>query len=134
VFTLTTDIIIGSAPPERAGAAAAISETSGELGGVLGIALMGSIGTAVYRAAMANAPEAARGTLGGALATADALPKESGAALASLARDSFLEAMRVTTMIEIAIILVMAAMAFTLLRRTRGTNPVEAAPEIAALP
>ena len=133
VFTLTTDIIIGSAPPERAGAAAAISETSGELGGVLGIAIMGSIGTAVYRAAMANAPEAARGTLGAALATADTMPRESAAALTSLARDSFLEAMRVTTMIEIAIILVMAAMAFTLLRRNRRTSHVEV-PGIAALP
>ena len=44
VFTLTNDIVIGTAPPERAGAASAISETSSELGGALGIALLGSIG------------------------------------------------------------------------------------------
>jgi len=65
VFTLTNDMIIGNAPPERAGAASAISETSSELGGALGIAILGSIGTAVYRSAMADAvahgvpPEAA---------------------------------------------------------------------------
>src|SRR5712691_10449110 len=55
-FTLPTDIIMTSAPPERAGAAAAISETSSELGGVLGIAILGSVGTMVYRRAMAGAP------------------------------------------------------------------------------
>src|SRR5690606_8971106 len=52
VFTLTTDLIIGSAPPERAGAASALSETSAEFGGALGIAVFGSIGVAVYRAVM----------------------------------------------------------------------------------
>ena len=55
VFTLTNDLIIGSAPPERAGAAAGISETAAELGGALGIALFGasvlrSIGAARPRA------------------------------------------------------------------------------------
>ncbi len=47
VFTLATDLIVGSAPPERAGAASAISETASELGGALGIAILGVIGTAV---------------------------------------------------------------------------------------
>src|SRR5919106_5817446 len=48
VFTLANDFIIGSAPPERAGAASAISETCSEFGGALGIAILGSIGTAIY--------------------------------------------------------------------------------------
>ena len=70
VFTLTTDLIIGSAPPERAGAASALSETSAEFGGALGIAVFGSIGIAVYRRAMIAAlpsgvpPEAGRGRKG----------------------------------------------------------------------
>jgi MFS transporter, DHA2 family, multidrug resistance protein len=83
VVTLSTDLIVGSAPPERAGAASAISETGTELGGALGIALLGSIGTAVYRsqvdtAVPANAPPhaaaAARDTLAGAVAAGDELP------------------------------------------------------------
>src|SRR6266540_2956996 len=49
VFTATTDLIVSSAPPERAGAASGISETGAELGGALGIAILGSIGVAVYR-------------------------------------------------------------------------------------
>ncbi|MGH8661907.1 MAG: MFS transporter, partial [Burkholderiales bacterium] len=54
VFTLTNDLIIGAAPPQRAGAAAGISETGSELGGALGIALLGSLATAVYGSALAR--------------------------------------------------------------------------------
>jgi DHA2 family multidrug resistance protein-like MFS transporter len=50
MLTLSTDLVVGSAPPERAGSASGMSETGTELGGALGIALLGSIGTAVYRA------------------------------------------------------------------------------------
>ena len=77
LFTLTNDLIIGTAPPERAGAASAISETGAELGGALSIAILGTLGTAVYRSQMtddlpAGVPpeqaETARDTLGGAVA------------------------------------------------------------------
>ena len=54
VITLATELIVGSAPPEQAGAATGMSETSGELGGALGIAILGSIGTAVYRTEIAD--------------------------------------------------------------------------------
>ena len=87
VFTLATDMMVGTAPPERAGAAAAVSETSSELGGALGIAILGSIGTAVYRRVMAGTeipaltPEAgrvARDTLAGAVGAAERLPEHVG--------------------------------------------------------
>ncbi|MGH2847532.1 MAG: MFS transporter, partial [Thermoleophilaceae bacterium] len=55
VFTLAADLMVGTAPPERAGAAAGISETSSEFGGALGIAVLGAIGTAVYRSQVAGA-------------------------------------------------------------------------------
>ena len=55
VFTLTTDFIVGAAPPEKAGAASAISETGSEFGGALGIAIIGSIGAFIYRQKMENA-------------------------------------------------------------------------------
>ena len=54
VFTLTNDLIIGNAPPAQAGAASGISETASELGGALGIALLGSLATAVFGAALAR--------------------------------------------------------------------------------
>ena len=52
LFTLTNDFIMSAAPPERAGAAAGISETASELGGALGIALLGALATAVYGSAL----------------------------------------------------------------------------------
>jgi len=55
VFTVTTDLVVSSAPPERAGAASGISETGAELGGALGIAVLGSIGVAIYRGQLAGA-------------------------------------------------------------------------------
>ncbi|MFE5629315.1 MFS transporter [Streptomyces sp. NPDC056543] len=69
-MTLANESALGAAPPERAGAAAAVLESGTELGGSLGMALLGSIGAAVYTDAMpASAPAAARETLGGALTT-----------------------------------------------------------------
>ncbi|MBN9746465.1 MFS transporter [Amycolatopsis sp. A1MSW2902] len=52
VAAVVTDVILSAAPPERAGMASAMAETSAEFGGAMGIALLGSIGAAVYRAAM----------------------------------------------------------------------------------
>jgi DHA2 family multidrug resistance protein-like MFS transporter len=108
VFTLATDLIVGTAPPERAGAAAAVSETSSELGGALGIAILGSIGTAVYRTQVATAippgvpPEAvsaARGTLGGALAVAERLPEQLSTAVLGPAREAFTQGMQLNAAI-----------------------------------
>jgi MFS transporter, DHA2 family, multidrug resistance protein len=125
VVILATDLIVGSAPIERAGAASAISETSSELGGALGIAILGSIGTAVYRLAMRNAvPEvphdliqAARSTLGGAVAAAEQLPPELGAKLLGAARESFMRGFELTVAISAIISLATALLAVTLLRR-----------------
>src|SRR5438105_6808146 len=105
VFTLANDIIIGAAPPERAGAASAISETCSEFGGALGIAILGSIGTAIYRRAMAGsvdgipheAAEAARDILGGAVAVAEQLPGPE-AALHETAQKAFKNAHEVTAL------------------------------------
>lgn len=48
-FTVTADVILSSVPKEQAGSASAVSETAYELGAALGIALLGSIVTGVYR-------------------------------------------------------------------------------------
>ena len=96
VFTLATDLIVGAAPQERAGAASAISETSSELGGALGIAILGSIGAAVYRGVMTSElplgrfqPGPARDTLGGAVAVAAELPAGLQSELLGIARNAF---------------------------------------------
>jgi DHA2 family multidrug resistance protein-like MFS transporter len=112
VVTLANDLILGAAPPERAGAAAAISETCSELGGALGIAVLGSIGTAIYRRAMAGAPDgaipheaavAARDTLGGAVAAAGQWAP--GAALLDTARNAFTHGLQVAAQVSAVIVL-----------------------------
>jgi MFS transporter, DHA2 family, multidrug resistance protein len=72
VILTTTGLIVGSAPPERAGSASAISETSAEFGGALGVALLGALGTWIYRSLMLSidAPDAAKTTLSTALEVA----------------------------------------------------------------
>jgi MFS transporter, DHA2 family, multidrug resistance protein len=126
VGTLATDLIVGSAPPERAGAAAALSETGAELGGALGIAVLGSIGAAAYRAQMADtippgvppaAADAARDTLGAALVAAEQLPAQLGTALLDAARQAFTQGFRLTSAIGAALALALAALAAALLRR-----------------
>ena len=128
VVTLATDLIIGSAPPERAGAAAAISETSAEFGGALSIAMLGSIATATYRSRMTGivpdgiAPDAlhaARSTLGGAVAVAEKLPGQQGTALLAAAREAFTTSLTVTATIAAALALATAVMAVSALRRVR---------------
>lgn len=125
VLTLTTELIVGSAPPERAGAASGISETGAELGGALGISIMGSIGVAVYRGALATGLPAAvpaesaaiaRDTLGGALAVAQELPQELGAAVREVAQDAFVAGMHLTSAITTVIAVAVAALAVVLLR------------------
>jgi DHA2 family multidrug resistance protein-like MFS transporter len=59
LFALGTGLVIGSVPPERAGSAAAMSETSNYLGGSLGIAVLGAAGAAIYRLNLTSGPLAA---------------------------------------------------------------------------
>jgi MFS transporter, DHA2 family, multidrug resistance protein len=126
VFTLATDLIVGTAPAERAGAAAAISETSSELGGALGIAILGSIGTAVYRGQLADsvpagvppaATETAKDTLGGAVETAETLPGGLGADLLEAAREAFVQGMQVAALTSAVIAAVMAVLTVFFLRQ-----------------
>jgi DHA2 family multidrug resistance protein-like MFS transporter len=117
VFTLATDLVVGNAPPERAGAASAISETGSELGGALGIALLGSIGAAVYGSALtqalpagltADVLAAAHGTLGGALDTARQLGGTDGPAVAAAARSAFVASMQAAALAASAASLLVA--------------------------
>jgi DHA2 family multidrug resistance protein-like MFS transporter len=133
VFTLANDLIIGAVPPERAGAAAGISETCSELGGAVGIAILGSIGTAIYRRAMAGAipdgipsraAQAARDTLGGAVAAARQLSEQLGAALLDTARHAFTRGLQVTATTSAVIVIGMAVLVVVLLPAVRPASEV----------
>lgn len=126
VFTLTNDVIIGSAPPERAGTASGISETCAELGGALGIAMFGSIGVAIYRGLLApelpaglppDVTHAAMATLGGAVVAAEQLPAEVGTVLVGAAREAFLRGLVVSEVVSGVGTLVLAVFAWVTFRR-----------------
>ncbi len=129
VVTLTTDMVLSAAPPERAGAASALSETSSEFGGALGIAVMGSIVTAIYRGEIAStlppgvppeAAEIARRTIGGAVSVAGELPDALGAELLGSAREAFAQAFGTTAATSAVIAIGVAILAMTLLRGVRA--------------
>ena len=141
VFTLATDVVIGAAPPERAGAASAISETGAELGGALGIAVLGSIGTAVYRSqAPDTLPKAGRDTLGGAVQAAIRMPDRIGAPLLDGARAAFTHGLQVMAGVSVVLVLASAVLTALLLRRSGAdaAHPVVSGaavqPQLAAAP
>jgi DHA2 family multidrug resistance protein-like MFS transporter len=135
VINLATDMIVGTAPPERAGAASGISETSAEFGGALGIAVLGSLGTAVYRNQVAlTLPEgippaavtAARETLGGAVVAAKQLPTPLGDALLGAAREAFVRGLQLSAVIGAIGLAGMAIVAAILLRHVQtGSEPTQ---------
>ena len=140
VFTLTTDLIVGSAPPECAGAASAISETSGEFGGALGIAVFGSIGIAVYRSVMADAmppnvgadaARAAAATLGGAMELAGDLAGSTREALVDASRAAFLRGLRLCAAISAVASVGLAVFCAGALRRVRTAGADSEPPESA---
>ncbi len=134
VFTLAADLMVSAAPPERAGAAAGISETSSELGGALGIAVLGVVGTALYRSEVADtvpsgvpfdAAETARDSLGGAVAAGDDLPEPLGGDLVNTAGEAFTQALQLAATLSAAVVIAAAVLAWTLLRGAEAREPEE---------
>jgi MFS transporter, DHA2 family, multidrug resistance protein len=133
--TLATDLMLGAAPPERAGAASAIAETTSELGGALGVAVLGSLGTAVYRYRMAEdlpagipgeAADIAHDTLGGALTVAEQLPAQLGAALLETARAAFTGGLQLAFATAAALTVGIAVLVATVLRRASAGDEAQA--------
>lgn len=136
-FTLTADLVVGTAPPERAGAASALAETGAELGGALGIAVLGSLGTAIYRSQVAASlpagvsPEAAKTaqeTLAGAVTAAGQLPHEVGMALLGAAHAAFIQGLQLTAVIGAVVMVGLAILTLVLLRQVRPPSEPETQP------
>jgi DHA2 family multidrug resistance protein-like MFS transporter len=135
VDTLATDLAVGAAPPERAGAASALTETAAEFGGALGIAVLGVIGTGIYRGHLTGAlpagilpgtATAARDTLGGAVAAAGNLPGQAGEVLIRVARQAFTQGLHVAFAVSAAAMLGAAVLAAIQLRHLRPASESDA--------
>jgi DHA2 family multidrug resistance protein-like MFS transporter len=139
-FTLTVDLVVGAAPPERAGAASALAETGAEFGGALGLAVLGSLGMWVYRTQVdafipaGISPEmihAAEETLGGAVAVAAQLPDQLGTALLNAARPAFVQGLQLNATIGLVAFIGLAMLISTMLRHVppHGEAEEQAEPE-----
>ncbi|MFH8256705.1 MFS transporter [Streptomyces roseolus] len=121
-FTVTADVILSSVPKEQAGSASAVSETAYELGAALGIAVLGSIVTGVYRdfTTPAGIPSdvaaAAHDSLGGAVEASSALAPDRAGALVSVAQEAFVDGLRIAAGVGAAVLLATAVAAWFLLR------------------
>ncbi|GAA4430603.1 hypothetical protein GCM10023169_34180 [Georgenia halophila] len=138
MMTLATDVVVGSVQPARSGAASALSETASELGAALGIAVLGSIGTVLYRSRMidgvpadvpAEATETLSSSLGAALGMAEQLPDEIAAHLGDLARSAFVDGLSLGTSVGGCILLAAAIVCPLLLHR--GETHTPCAPDLA---
>jgi DHA2 family multidrug resistance protein-like MFS transporter len=137
-FTLTVDLVVGAAPPERAGAASALAETGAEFGGALGLAVLGSLGMAVYRSQVVAAmppgispevAEAVQETLGAAVVAAEQLPDQLGAALLSSAQQAFVQALQLNAVIGFIGFASLAVLITTMLRHVPPHGETEEQPE-----
>ncbi|MEV6552234.1 MFS transporter [Streptomyces sp. NPDC051597] len=130
-FTVTADVILSSVPKEQAGAASAVSETAYELGAALGIALLGSVVTGIYRGftAPADLPagvsDAAHDSLGGAVDAAARLPAEQAAPMLAAARDAFTDGFQTAAAVGSAVLFATAVAAWFLLRGQRLEEGLE---------
>ncbi|MDQ1289869.1 MAG: transporter, family, multidrug resistance protein [Actinomycetota bacterium] len=128
--TLTNDVIMSGTPADKAGRASAVSETSYELGGALGTAVLGSIGNAVYVAEIAKRlphglPEgvtiAAEQTLGNAEVAAAQLPGELRHLVEEAAELAFTQAMS-TSLLVAGVFVAAGALLSLLVDRSSGQD------------
>ncbi|MBB6170952.1 DHA2 family multidrug resistance protein-like MFS transporter [Nocardiopsis mwathae] len=128
IAVLGTDLVVGAAPPEKAGSASAMSETVQDFGLAAGIALLGSLATAVYRRGVEEQADGLPAdvavpfgdSLSGAASVAARLPDS----LLDQARASFTAGLNTAGAVGAVGVLVLAALTAVTLRHigTIGTD------------
>jgi DHA2 family multidrug resistance protein-like MFS transporter len=125
--TVSNELILATAPAAKSGAASAVSETAYELGAVLGTAILGTLITVSYRAALivpaeltAAQSQEARETLGGATTVAASLPPRLAEELLASARSAFDSGVALTAGIGVLLVLSAGVLALFALRRVRA--------------
>jgi hypothetical protein len=117
----STGAIMRSLPLHKAGVGSAVNDTTRELGGALGVAVLGSLVSSQFRHTMEGAVQgvpAATHSLADALQAAAATGGTQGAELARLARTSFVDAFGATLWVAVGVAVVAAALVTWLLRPT----------------
>ncbi|PSL00532.1 DHA2 family multidrug resistance protein-like MFS transporter [Murinocardiopsis flavida] len=134
VQALASDMIVASAPKEKAGAASGLLESATEFGAAIGTAVLGAIGAAVYRNSITdtlpgglpeNVVAAAHETLGAARHAADELPEEIGNALISSATGAYIDGMQAAAVTGTVLMTAMGLVMIATLRRAPTSEPAE---------
>jgi len=131
-------MILGSAPPEKMGSASGLSETGGEFGVAAGIAVLGTVGVAVYRHQIsppagiaADAATTARESIANAVAVAHQLPPPAADELLTSARQAFTSGLNLVGVLAAALSVALAGLAVLWLRHVPTTAESNAEPDVA---
>ncbi|HEX5613760.1 MAG TPA: MFS transporter [Acidimicrobiia bacterium] len=143
VMAPATESIMGSLPRAKAGVGSAVNDTTRQVGGALGVAIVGSVMSSIYRGEIGafvgrsglptEAAEQARASLGGALQVAGQLPAETGALLVRTAQEAFVTGLHRGVLVASGAALIGAVVTFVWLP-ARGDDHVEVAPAEPAEP
>ena len=124
LFSLVSDVVVGSVPVERSGAASGISETSFELGTALGLALLGSLATLVFRS---NSGSWGFGdTFGETLHSATNMGA-AGNGLADAARAAYVDGLHAASLASVIALVVLAVVLAVVMRTQVPSTSVSAA-------
>ncbi|HEX6472287.1 MAG TPA: MFS transporter [Streptosporangiaceae bacterium] len=145
LVALGTNLVIGSAPPEKAGSAGSMAQMANEFGGTLGIAILGTVGTAVYRHQIADAipagvpggaAGAARDSITGAATAAAHLPASVARALLAPAHEAFATGIHTVAAIGAVLLAGIAVLIVAMLKHVpplgKSQAPAEPVEETAA--
>jgi MFS transporter, DHA2 family, multidrug resistance protein len=128
-MALTMNLMLGSTPPHKAGSAASLFETGGELGIALGVATLGTLGTVIYRGHLAvpagtpgQAADAARQSVSGAVATAQHLPDPIAADLLTAAHSAFTAGLSTVAIVGTAVFAGLALLTSLAFRHVAATG------------
>ncbi|MQS39445.1 MFS transporter [Streptomyces katsurahamanus] len=127
IGALGTNLVVSSAPPEKGGSAASVSETSGQFGVAFGLAALGSLGGALYQSRIAvpdglsgDAADTVRAGIEGAVAEADKLQGALGDQVLTAAREAYTSGLNTVAVVCAALAAVTAVLATTALRKVGG--------------
>jgi EmrB/QacA subfamily drug resistance transporter len=135
----STDMIVSSLPPEKAGVGSAINDVTRELGGVLGVAVVGSVFSSLFGPRLADrfaaigvpgdAVEIARESMGASLAVAEQAPSAAQPALLDAARNSFVDGLGAGCLVAAAAAVVGAVVVLVAMRDQRVLAQVTSVPD-----
>ncbi|BBX72608.1 MFS transporter [Mycobacterium shinjukuense] len=145
-FSPATEAIMGSLGADQAGVGSAVNDTTRELGGALGVAIVGSVFASVYAARLASSPvisalpAQSRSTMQGSMAAAEQVIKQLPTGLAATVRSTvtaaFLDGLQVGSLVCAGLALGAAAVVAVLLppraRQTATVTSVDKPEEVRA--